>query len=109
MILGMMWLVTEHQVTYWNQNLFWANPLSLVVILFGLMYAFGSTRARRLLPTLWLMLGGIAALGIVVNLIGFLYPPMYQDTSIPMAIAVPMIVGSLLSMNLERFRTKAAQ
>lgn len=106
MILGMMWLVTEHQVTYWNQNLFWANPLTLVVILLGLMYAFGSIRARRLLPTLWLMLGGIAALGIVVNLIGFLYPPMYQDTSIPMAIALPMIVGALLSMNLERFRAK---
>ncbi|MFU8804582.1 MAG: DUF4105 domain-containing protein, partial [Bradymonadaceae bacterium] len=28
LILGMMWLFTEHTVTYWNQNLFWSSPVT---------------------------------------------------------------------------------
>jgi hypothetical protein len=109
LILGAMALVTEHQVTYWNQNLFWANPLTLLVIPVALMFTLGSQRGQRHLPTLWLLLSGIVAVGILVNLVGFVVPALYQDTSIPAALAVPMILGATLSLNLNRWHQKRAE
>ncbi len=94
LLLGVMAIGTEHTVTYWNQNLFWANPLTLVAVPLAVMVLRGSVTARGRLVQLWTLLAGIAAVGVVVNLIGFVVPALYQDTSIPIALFLPIIAGA---------------
>lgn len=95
--LGVMSVVTDHSVTYWNLNLFYASPLTMVVPVLAFLVMRGSTRARRRLVLWWSLLAGVAAVGVVVNLIGFFVPVLYQDTSMPVALLLPLIAGSTLS------------
>ncbi len=94
LLLGVMAVGTEHTVTYWNLNLFWANPLSLGALILGVMVLRGSVTARRRLVRWWSLLAIIAAVGVVVSLVGLIYAPLYQDTSLPAALFLPIIAGS---------------
>ncbi len=97
LVLGTMAVITDHDVTYWNQNLFWANPLTLLVVVAAVMVMRGSVRGRRLLLWLWCVLATIAALGLVVQIGGLWWPVLVQDTSKVLALQGPMIAGALAS------------
>ena len=97
LLLGLMATFTDHTVTYWNQNLFWANPLTLGVVALSVMVLRGSLRGRRWLVGLWTVLALVALVGVVINLLGFAVPALYQDTSSAMVLMLPILVGAVAS------------
>ena len=99
-VLGAMAVITDHDVTYWNQNLFWANPLTLCVVVAAIMVIRGSTRGRRWLARLWLVLAAIAVVGAMVQVAALWWPAAIQDTSKALALYGPMIAGALASVAL---------
>ncbi len=94
LVLGTMVVGTEHTVTYWNQNLFWASPLTLVVVFFAIGVLRGKERARKNLVLLWLTLTGVAAVGVLLQLLSIPLPALYQDTSLAMASMLPIVLGA---------------
>lgn len=93
LVLGVMALFTEHTVTYWNQNLFWASPLTFLLLPLSLGVLLGKERAKRSVVQLVTLLSAVAALGIVFQLISLFAPAIYQDTTIPLVSVVPILVG----------------
>jgi len=90
-LLGfLMWTLTEHVVTYRNENQLLANPLTLLLLPFGIAIAFGSRfalRAARL--TFYLLAAGSLAL-LALKLL----PNFDQDTLLPMTLLGPANVGT---------------
>lgn len=85
-LLTFMWAFTDHQVVYNNENILQTNPLTLLLLPLGLMFAFGSTRAQRWLPRLWLALAVIASLGVILKVL----PWFDQQNWLTLALCVPM-------------------
>ncbi|WP_224249510.1 Lnb N-terminal periplasmic domain-containing protein [Hyalangium gracile] len=101
--LFVMWLFTDHTVTYRNENLFLANPLTLLAVPLGLMLVFGSVRARRWLRVLWLALAGLGVLGVVLKVI-----PMFdQDNWRLIAFILPISLGFAGAFHLDRVLARA--
>ena len=94
LVLGIMAAMTDHTVTYWNQNLFWANPATFLVLVLAVGVMLGKERARRGLVKLWLLLAAVAAVGVVVTLVGLVVPGLSQDMSLTIPSIVPIIIGS---------------
>jgi hypothetical protein len=76
LVLALMWLVTDHTVTFRNEHLFFANPLTFAALPLGLMLARGSGRAQKWLPRLWWGLAALALLGLAVKVL----PAFDQDS-----------------------------
>ncbi len=93
LVLALMGTFTDHSVTYWNQNVLLANPLTFLMLPLGLMYAFGSERATRWLPNLWLLLAATSLLALLLFGVGQFVPVLYQDTSIPLSFLLPLNLG----------------
>jgi hypothetical protein len=87
--LFIMWMVTEHVVTYRNESLFVANPLTFAAGICSFMVLSGSRRGIEWSRWLWLGLAGISVLGLVVKVI----PVFNQDTWPQMALLMPMNLG----------------
>jgi hypothetical protein len=62
-----LFLFTAWDVTHHNENLFIANPLTLLMFPLGCWMAFGSKRAQRWAGTLWLVLGASTLLLLVLK------------------------------------------
>lgn len=88
-VLLLMWLFTEHTVTHRNENLLFANPLTLAALPLGLMLAFGSERARRWLRVLWLVLAATGLLGLALKLV----PLFDQGNGRIIALVLPISLG----------------
>ena len=84
-----MWTLTDHSVTYANENLFWTNPLTFLVTFVGLGFAFGREAAQRRLPLLWKICAGLAIVGQVLKIT----PWLDQDTWLTVALCAPVIFG----------------
>ena len=97
LLLGVMSTVTEHSVTYWNQNLLLASPLTLVVALLAVFVLRGSLTARQWLVKLWTLLAALAAIGVAVAIAGQFFPAVYQDTALALAFTVPIVAGATAS------------
>lgn len=97
LVAGIMALLTDHTVTYWNLNLFWANPLTFVVLPLAVLVLRGSSTARRRLLRWWILLAAIAGVGIVVAVIGLFVPLLYQNMSIPASLLLPIVASSAAS------------
>lgn len=87
-ILLLMWIVTNHEVTFHNENLFLANPLTLLAVPWGVALAFGGKKAPRRLFKLFVLLAGLGALLLVLkalpwfdqnnwNILGLLLPTWF--------------------------------
>jgi hypothetical protein len=72
--LTLMWTFTEHTVTWRNENLFLANPLTFLALPLGIALAAGSPRAERWLRWVWCALALTGALSLVVKLL-----PMFDQ------------------------------
>lgn len=68
-ILLLMWIITNHEVTFHNENLFLANPLTLLAVPWGLALAFGGKKAKRRLFKLSVLLAGLGALLVVLKVL----------------------------------------
>ncbi|MDC0708958.1 DUF4105 domain-containing protein [Stigmatella sp. ncwal1] len=101
--LFIMWLVTNHTVTYRNENLFLANPVTLLLVPLGLQFAWGSVKARARLVTLWCVLAGLGGLGLVLKVL----PLFNQDNWRLIALLLPISVGFAGAFWLDRVRSRA--
>ncbi|QRO01128.1 DUF4105 domain-containing protein [Archangium violaceum] len=96
--LFIMWLFTEHTVTHRNENLFLANPLTLLALPLGIQLIFGSARAPERLRRLWLVLAGLGLLGLVLKAL-----PMFdQDNWRLIALILPISAGMAGALRLGR-------
>jgi hypothetical protein len=102
-VLLIMWLVTDHTVTFRNENLFLANPLTLLALPLGLMLTWGSKRARSMLRTIWLVLAATGVLGLVLKVI----PLFNQDNWRLIAFILPISLGFAGAFHLERLLARA--
>jgi hypothetical protein len=102
--LFIMWLGTDHTVTYRNENLFLANPLTLLALPLGIQLMFGSEKARERLRGLWVLLAGLGVLGLALKAL----PPFDQDNWRLMALLLPIAVGLAAAMTLARAWAPAA-
>ncbi len=87
--LFIMWLGTDHTVTYRNENLFLANPLTVLALPLGFQLMRGSEKARERLRKLWRVLAGLGVLGLAFKAL-----PMFdQDNWRLIALLLPISVG----------------
>ena len=92
-ILLVMWLVTNHTVTFRNENLFLANPLTLLALPLGLGVARGSQKALVRLSRLWPLLVALALLGLCLKVL----PRFDQDNLRLVVLLLPVLAGAAVS------------
>jgi hypothetical protein len=93
-LLGfLMWVFTEHTVTYRNENQLLANPITFALLPLGIALCFGSQRALRWTRLCFYVLGASAVALLVLKLL----PSFDQDTSLPMALLLPANLGCALA------------
>jgi hypothetical protein len=102
--LFVMWLITDHTVTYRNENLFLDNPLTLLALPLGLMLTWGSRLARSWLRVIWLVLAVSGALGLVLKII----PLFNQDNWRLIALILPVSLGFAGAFHLDRLLARAS-
>ena len=96
--LFIMWLGTDHTVTYRNENLFLANPLTVLALPLGFQLMRGSPRAREWMWRLWVGLAALGMLGLVLKVL-----PMFdQDNWRLIALLLPLSLGMAGAMTLGR-------
>jgi len=95
-ILFLMSTFTEHTVTYWNENLFFANPLFLILVYAGSLFAYGKNKALPLLKYFWTAQTVLTVFGLLLKII----PPFNQDNGLVTALLIPIIFGSFISAYL---------
>lgn len=87
--LGFLMTMTDHDVTFGNENILQANPLTFLALPAGLMLAWGSKRAKAFNRGLWTVLGGLSLLGVLIKVLPF----ADQANANILVILVPLNVG----------------
>jgi hypothetical protein len=92
-LLVLMWSVTDHWSTHWNENLFQMNPLSLVLMV---LLPLGLSRGnpKRAQRVAWII-AGLAAAGFLLQAL----PAMDQGNGEIIALALPMHLGVALALS----------
>jgi hypothetical protein len=103
--LFIMWLFTDHTVTYRNENLFLANPLTVMAIPLGIQLMRGSPRALERLRRVWRVLAALGVLGLVLKLL----PTFDQDNWRLIALLLPLSMGLEGACTLARLPAPAAR
>lgn len=92
----LMWTLTEHTVTYRNENQLLANPLTFLLLPLGIALAFGSRRALPLARSVW-----YACAGLSLGLLALKVLPMFdQDVLLTASLLLPINLGGALSHRL---------
>jgi hypothetical protein len=89
LLLFLMWAITEHTVTWRNENLLLASPVTFAALPLGIAVAAGSERAHRWLMGCWWVLAGTSVLAVALKIL----PLFSQGNGIPLALLVPMNLG----------------
>ncbi len=97
LVLFVMWMITDHTVTWRNENLFLANPLTFCSLPLGVALALGSKRAPRLLARIWVVLAASGAVGVAVKVIPF----FNQDNWRLIALILPISLGTAAAFLLD--------
>lgn len=69
--LGFLMTATDHDVTFGNENILQANPLTFALLPLGLMLAWGSQRAVKWNRVWWTVLAALSVLGVVIKVLPF--------------------------------------
>jgi hypothetical protein len=77
--------LTEHQVTKHNENLFFASPVLLGILVGGVALALGKPWAGRFLARVWMVSAGLAVLGFVLKVL----PSFNQDNTLVWTLLLP--------------------
>ncbi|MFB6372876.1 MAG: hypothetical protein ABEN55_07125, partial [Bradymonadaceae bacterium] len=88
-VLFVMSLVTNHRVTYWNENLLFANPLTLMIFPLGVALAWGKIWTVEWMKWLWTALVATGVLGLVLKVL----PAFDQQNRLPVAFIFPISIG----------------
>ena len=86
-LLFFMSLFTNHTVTFWNENLFFANVFTFLAVPLGTMAAFG--RLRKALFWMW----SIHLAGAVLLIVLKLLPIFNQENWPNIALVMPIYIG----------------
>jgi hypothetical protein len=92
LVLTLMATVTDHQVTFWNENLLVLHPLALLLVPAGLVVALASAtsswsaRAGRVV----VVVVGVMASGAVIAVVGKVLPGFDQHNGRTLAVVVPV-------------------
>ncbi|MDR1574994.1 MAG: DUF4105 domain-containing protein [Treponema sp.] len=91
LVLFFMMFFTDHDYTYHNANLFFANPLLIAAVPLGIRYALERDNGRRfvsgaLLRLLWLL----TALGVFVSMLVKLLPQFWQQNLTDQMLILPI-------------------
>lgn len=89
LMLFVMSIATDHKVTYWNENLFFANPLTFAVLPLGIAIAWGKKRPVEWLKWIWTALVATGALGLVLKVV----PGFDQQNHLPIVFIYPISIG----------------
>ncbi len=87
--LLLMGLVTNHTVTFRNENLLLANPVTLVALPMGIALIWGSPRAARWLRMAWTFLSATGAVALLLKAV----PLFDQDNWRIIAFVLPISLG----------------
>jgi hypothetical protein len=66
-VLAGLWFLTDHTAAYWNENLFFYNPLALPLVVLLPLVLFGMQRAARPAMVFAGAVVGFTALGLVLQ------------------------------------------
>ena len=91
--LFFMSLFTDHTVTYHNENLFLANPLTFLAIPLGICIALNGKRCRKWMSLIWTVL---AVMGLVSLLLKLL-PSFDQQNWLSLAAILPVSTAFALA------------
>ena len=87
--LGFLMTFTDHDVTFGNENIFQANPLTFAIFPLGLMLMWGAKKAAKWNRAVWTVLAALSVLGVLVKVL----PSADQANGNILAILVPLNVG----------------
>jgi hypothetical protein len=90
-ILALMLLFTDHTVTYANENLALANPLTFLALPLGILTAIGIKRDDKLTAWLWFVLAGISILYIILKPFPFLLQNNWQIIALILPILAALV------------------
>lgn len=99
-----LFVLTEWEVTHYNESLFFANPLSALGFFLGPAVAFGSRRALRVMGYASFALAATTLLYLALKLL----PAFDQRTELPLALYAPVNLGFAAAHALIRRATAAA-
>jgi hypothetical protein len=89
LVLFLMSLFTDHIVTYWNENLFLSNPLTLLLIIPGVKILFGKIIASKRVLWLSIILSGLSLLLIILKIL----PAFDQDNILSICLILPVLLS----------------
>ncbi|MGH7580464.1 MAG: DUF4105 domain-containing protein, partial [Gemmatimonadales bacterium] len=89
LVLAGLWALTDHTMSYRNENLLQLNPVILALAWLAPKGLAGSIKARRWARTLSLWLAGLAVLGAVLQVL----PGFDQVNGQVIALALPIHLG----------------
>ncbi len=91
--LALMAGFTDHTVTYYNENLLLANPLTVLLIPYGFMLARQKAKALRGLQIIWYIHLAAALLLLALKIL----PAFDQDNFLVICFILPIICGFSLA------------
>jgi hypothetical protein len=93
LVLFFMAVFTNHDYTYHNMNLLFANPLLLAAVPLGIRYAIAPNAAARERPELLLrLLWLLVLLGICASMLLKLLPWFWQDNIVDEMLMLPIVL-----------------
>lgn len=89
LMLFLMSSFTEHTVTYWNENLLLANPITFVAAVLAPFIMFGKRWASRAMAYGWYALAITGLLAVLLKVL----PAFDQDNLLSITMILPMNLG----------------
>jgi hypothetical protein len=96
LILFFMGFFTDHRVTFYNENLLLANPLTLLFIPLGIGLIVGKKISIQWLPKLWYLLTILNLLLVLLKIL----PCFDQQNWLSISLIVPLSISMLFSWYL---------
>ncbi|MEX2284590.1 MAG: DUF4105 domain-containing protein [Gemmatimonadota bacterium] len=89
LLITFLWIVTDHSVTYRNENALQANPLVLMLCVGLILVWLGRTRSLKFTVRTALVVSGLASLGLIIQLL----PDLNQVNADIIALLLPAHVA----------------
>lgn len=94
-LLSFMWVFTDNVVTYGNQNLLLANPISVFAVPLSIAVLTRSFKYMKLLLYVWIISASMSGVALLLKL--FPFSVSTQDNHMFLALFVPLNIGLALS------------
>jgi hypothetical protein len=92
-LLFLMSTITDHTVTYYNENLFFANPLTFLIFPLTILILRNRKKYINLFFYNWQLILIIALLGLILKML----PVFDQNNSQTITLILPFLIGSFIS------------